>query len=531
MVSIVRVVARGAVVLLLLAVGVIGGGRVTEVVLDLTVGPPESAPVEPASAPPPGMPEPPGVPGPSDPGPPDPAPVNVGPRFDERLCPDVGSLGRRCGFLDVPESRSDPEGRRVRVAVRILARVAQGTSVGGGRRAVVLLSGGPGSPLLPEARRFEESEALRDADVIVLDMRGSGRSLPSLACGGVGLQDDSFGLRDCLVRHLLDGIDVAAYTTPEIAADIEDLRRVLGYERFDLIGLSYGTRVALEVARDFPDGVRSIVLAAPAPHGAPDRVRALELLNVVDALDAVCEVQDGCREAYGSLADLLVRAMRRAGEEGGAERIDGLSDALFDAAYSMTGVLRIPRALAAIEAGDALVLEGLIGDPGPATGRDAPLRSPDVEQNSIGLFLSALCADEPNPTQDPTYEALRERLAALGASSLHLEVVSRSLSVDSRCDLWGVPPLPEDLRAPVRSGIPTLVLTGRFDPATPPRDGDLAARTLDRAQVVVAPHLAHTPFTVDPCVDSIVGDFLARPDVPVDTGCLARAEVGRIELP
>jgi hypothetical protein len=88
-------------------------------------------------------------------------PRSPGPAFETRVCPD-GTTRRnvRCGFLDVPESRSDPEGRRVRIAVSIRQARSSASSSDEPRRAVVVLSGGPGAPLLNEAAAYQTSRAL-----------------------------------------------------------------------------------------------------------------------------------------------------------------------------------------------------------------------------------------------------------------------------------------------------------------------------------------------------------------------------------
>ena len=62
--------------------------------------------------------------------------------------------------------------------------------------------------------------------------------------------------------------DLDAYHTAAIAADVEDLRRALGYEELNLWGTSYGTWVALAAMRDHPEGIRSVILDAPLPPEA-----------------------------------------------------------------------------------------------------------------------------------------------------------------------------------------------------------------------------------------------------------------------
>lgn len=467
-------------------------------------------------------------------------------RFEERWCPGFGgfgTLGVRCGFLDVPESRDDPEGRRVRVAVSIRRGSAGSSGADAPRHAVVVLTGGPGVPLLRYAESYQRSSALSSggSDVIVLDQRGSGRSVPSLACSGFDLTvvvlQDPDDVTECARGLLIAGVDLASYSTRESAADIEDLRRALGYDSFDLIGLSYGSRLALEVVRNHPEGVRSIVLAGVVPPNAPRPNYALETAQVVTALDEVCAEQPGCRDAYGPLIDLLVRGMNRAAADGGQEKVRALNRALFDVAYWVEGLVRIPEALDLAARGDweqlRVILPVFAAD--LAASEQAPSRTAlgPEDQESAGLFLSVWCGElAERAAEDPTERPTRSRLIAAGARGAYRDSLgSASARQSEQCNLWGVASLPDTVRAAVESDVPALVLSGRFDPTTPPRYGDLAARTLPGAHVFVAPHLAHGLLLVDGCIDSIVAEFLFEPGTPPRAACLAEAVPPLIRLP
>lgn len=485
-----------------------------------------------------------------EPGPPvvrldDPVPVAAtdAPRFEERVCPDGPRPGARCGYLDVPESRSATDGRRVRIAVSIREADPDARAPGVPRRAVVVLSGGPGVPLLPDALVYQHGRALgaRDVDVVVLDQRGSGRSVPTLACRGVGigvsepLPTDPEEQIDCVARNWLLGVDLLAFSTRESAADVADLRLALGYDELDLVGLSYGSRLALAVVHDHPEVVRSIVLAGVFPPDAPDLSRAQSVARVVIELDDVCDRQPDCRATFGPLEPLLLSAMARAAEDGGPELVRMLTGALFDAAYWVEGLVNVPRALAAAAEGDWEAVRRSLPDlpdhiavlpkgPAPATG-------PSVEQESLGLFESVMCSDwDGQFIRDPTDPPLRERLAAAGAVPAHLELLDQASGL-TFCHMRGILDPIAGPRSAVESDVPTLVLSGRFDPTTPPRLGDLAARTLSRSHVVVAPHLAHGLITVDDCVDGIVAEFLARPDAMPSVACLDTMPLPVIALP
>ena len=64
-------------------------------------------------------------------------------------------------------------------------------------------------------------------------------------------------------RLVGEEINLAAYNSPASAADLNDLRLALGYKEWNLYGRSYGGRLALTVMRDYPTGIRSVILDSP----------------------------------------------------------------------------------------------------------------------------------------------------------------------------------------------------------------------------------------------------------------------------
>src|SRR6185503_15624183 len=91
------------------------------------------------------------------------------------------------------------------------------------------------------------------------------------------------------------GVDPASATSAENAADVNDLRLALGYDQWNLYGVSYGTRLALTVVRDYPQSVRSVILDSVYPlqvnlyTDLPENFdRALKVLFETCAADADC---------------------------------------------------------------------------------------------------------------------------------------------------------------------------------------------------------------------------------------------------
>ena len=117
-------------------------------------------------------------------------------------------------------------------------------------------------------------------------------------------------LSKCKETMILDHVDLAGYTSKENAADFEDLRKALGYEQWNLFGVSYGSRLGLTIMRDFPKGIRSVVLGAIfAPEN--DHINK-SLVNLENALFNVlerCKENEECRDRYPNLKERMLKSL------------------------------------------------------------------------------------------------------------------------------------------------------------------------------------------------------------------------------
>jgi pimeloyl-ACP methyl ester carboxylesterase len=102
-------------------------------------------------------------------------------------------------------------------------------------------------------------------------------------------------LLECRERLASEGVNLAAYNSAENAADLNDLRRALGLAAWNLYGISYGTRLALTAIRDFPQGLRSVVIDSVYPPQVSlfadipaNGARAFGVLFDECAADAIC---------------------------------------------------------------------------------------------------------------------------------------------------------------------------------------------------------------------------------------------------
>lgn len=458
------------------------------------------------------------------------------PRFEPGSCafrlPQGQVAGRtvRCGFVVVPERRDRPDGRRLRLAVAVLKSPAARSL----RDPIIYLNGGPGGrsqPVMDMMKGWFFEDFAGRRDVIVYDQRGIGASTPTLSCPDLEPQEsgplppqeeaqryveDALACRDRLEAR---GVDLGAYGTAESAADVDDIRRALGYDTLNLYGSSYGTLLAQRVMRDLPRSVRSVVLDAVV---APEASFVVGLsANVSRSLRGVftaCAADARCAAEHPDLAGRFSRLAARLDAEPLSFRAGGetmsvtgstLVEALALMLYATDAIPLVPRLVDDVERGDLLLLRALIGAGGEV--------SASVD---TGVQLSVLCRDI----------VPRGRLEAVAAANLGaLPAVRRAIAPSQEaffgvCERWGTVPDSSSRRAVV-SAIPTLILSGALDPVTPTSYARAVARGLSRATLVEFPGGGHgqvAPTASGECAVAIMAAFLAEPARRLDASCAAR---------
>ena len=446
-------------------------------------------------------------------------------------CADAGPRSElRCGRLPVPEEYARPELRRIDLNIV----VAPARNRAEEPLAVFVLEGGPGAPATAGADFFlEEGAAYREQhDVVMVDLRGTGASNP-LYCAplerhGVPLQrhlDEMYPpseVTEC--RSSLESrADLRQYVTSNAVEDLEMVRRALEYSKVDLHATSYGTRLATEYIRRYPEQVRTLTAigSLPPEHRMPLH-HAAGFQRAFDLLLSDCEAQVACRQAFpdlrnrwnlllGRLAQPLAYHYESADLEDGISltiRRDVFVEKLRSAMYFATGARSLPRVVDAASRDDfAPFLElALPADP------DLP---PFI---AAGAYLSFTCTD------DVSRIAAGDVFSFTGDTWLGDYRVAQQMRA---CKLWPSGSYPVALVSPVESSVPALLITGDRDPVTPPSDARRMAQGLSNARVVIVPHAGHMPFDLsDPeCIDRIMLAFLQSATVEdLDLTCIDALE-------
>jgi pimeloyl-ACP methyl ester carboxylesterase len=468
---------------------------------------------------------------------PTPEPGTELPRFEEAACEFEVPEGRdvECGYLIVAEDRDDPANERtISLHVAIFASESSQPA----DEPVVYLEGGPGGDALeaiPFAFEDRFSPFLADYTFIMFDQRGTGYSSPSLACPEntelmLELLDDILTdeeaqaenlemLGECRARLLDEGVNLDIYNSAESAADVDDLRRALGYEQLNLYGISYGTRLAQTVMRDFPEGVRSVILDSSYPIAA-DLTAELpaNASRAFETFFAGCAADPDCAGAFPDLETRFYELVAALDEQPitvpvfylfdrenyeAALRGDDLISIVFQGLYSAEIIPLLPQLIADVEAGDYELLSTLLSN---------FILNNDF--SSLGMYYAVQCAEEvPFAGEELLDEVENERLRDYYEGGAAEEAEA--------CALWNVPAAAEQENEAVSSDIPTLVLAGEYDPITPPAWGEQVAAALGSATYLEFPGLGHGVSVDHPCPLQITLDFLAAPEDEPDPGCIA----------
>jgi pimeloyl-ACP methyl ester carboxylesterase len=455
----------------------------------------------------------------------------------------IADVSAVCGTLTVPEDRADKQSRLIGLPFAILPAKAPRPA----RDPVVIFTGGPGpSPLRTVAE--QPAEALQQfplrqsRDVIVMTQRGTDLTTPlSLDCNELELDfaaGERFASEDavlqaaraCRDRLVAAGVKPGSYTTQAIARDMEDLRVLLGAKRgftqWNLVGSSYGSKLALATMRDAPKGVRSAVLDGPFPL----QERELYGAGVLDALSAVltaCNAQPACAAAYPNLQARFAAAIER------LETTPAVINGTPVRGHELLNVLR--AALAAPQAPYGVVplfMERVAqGDLASADAVLPFLSNLILAIIPEGMFYTVTCIDDAGLTTPASNEVPPD--GAGWPDAVRRLIAKNGQSLQARtCPLWteGVH-LSADVLRPLRSDIPSLITVGQFDASTPATSADILLADLTRARKVIFTGRGHGLLESDACMLTVAAAFIDDPLAAPDTSCIDAADSLRFVTP
>ena len=396
------------------------------------------------------------------------------------------------GFVRVPEQRPagvTASGRTIDLAVVRVRRTGAPASVS----AHVILAGGPGDSgveqVLGLARQGGAVFAdLVAGDVVGIDQRGTGRSVPNLSSAALyPLPLDQPGSIEAWLpiiervsmeeaaRVRASGIVLEAYNTRESADDVNVVREALGYARVTLWGRSYGTHLALATVARHPAIVDRLILVSP--EGLD---HTWKLPSQVDAVLERLESR-GAGDIVAPLTVVLARLRRQPVKAAVTHPQTGrpavITVGAFDVQWAVARALGDPRSLVTLPAAIREMRDGNFQ-------RMAQIAILQRQRAGVQSAMKLMMDLSSGATSTRLARIEREAATALLGNAINFPAMYLSRA-------WGAVDLGNDFRRPVTSDVPALIMVGDLDPRTPVENAKEVAATLSRATVITLENATH----------------------------------------
>jgi pimeloyl-ACP methyl ester carboxylesterase len=424
-----------------------------------------------------------------------------------------------CGFVTVPEDRSKPNAKQIDIHYVILPAIKNSAHA----EAFLAIAGGPGQSAIDNAAGFNRmfAKVRQNRDILLIDQRGTGRS-NILECqgdsfeGALGINEADFDVpketQACL--NALD-TDVTQYGSLNALEDFEAVRRHLGYQMLHVYGISYGTRMAQLYQRHYPEVLATVTLDGVVPMQQSVLAIGNAISRAFDLLIKDCHDNSLCGAQFPKLKADLYRVDAQLAQ---APSISQVRDPLTGEATQLTmtrakfmGAIRmalympnvralIPHAISEAAKENYQPIMGLYALTIDSTGI------------AMGMHASVVCGEDWQRLTSSQRDATMQ-------TYFGKEMVT---SFEKICAIWNIPAVAADFSAPISSDIPTLVLSGELDPATPPSWGELAMEKLTNARHFIAPYATHG-VAHQSCGNELIDELVETGSVQgLDPECLSK---------
>lgn len=428
-----------------------------------------------------------------------------------------------CGSLGVFENSELKSGRKIQLNIVVIPALNKNAT----RAPIFYLEGGPGAAATNSISLLADTTyGYREYhDIVLIDVRGTGNSNP-LHCRQLQFKKDLqqqfeemypiSAVRDCY-DSLSKLADLTQYTTTNIARDMEEVRKWLGYEKINLWGLSYGTRLAQVFIKMFPASVESCVLFSPTTtYSKMPLYHAQYAQESLNKLFEDCRKDSLCNAAYPDLKNEFVSLMQRSEERSFTYKIPLVDGTLQEIEIpwhafhtKMRSLMYMPFGMRQVP---FLIHEANNNNWEPFISL-FPNESSFDTGLAEGLYLCITC------TEDVPFISQHD------ADSLVQGTYMKRYRIDqqkSACKNWISASVPINFFEPLHSEIPTLILSGPFDPVTPPSIAKKILETLPNGYLITIPEMSHLfdGLSNEACFNSIVIDFFANPTSKPQSECV-----------
>ncbi len=427
------------------------------------------------------------------------------------------SVAAECGILTVAEDRANPEARKIDLNVAVIKSDVEKPA----QDAVVLLAGGPGQGAVDTfasvARNL--SQLLPNRHIVMVDQRGTGKSHP-LRCE---FDAEEFSditdfqspemiqwIKDC---HASLDADTRFYTTTIAIEDLESVRKALGISQWNIYGGSYGTRKGLTYMKLYPESVRSAVLDGVMPQQeAMAAAHEKNLRSTLHKIFQLCDQDTVCSERFENSEQQMWNFLQGLEQQPIELRLPNPTTGDYEAFtfsrdYAVLGLRMF--AYSPETMGMLPLLVSLANNDQPENlAQQAFMVTASLSENlNNALELSIICAEDAPflPEAEITENSL------FGSEFITM--------MKSRCDYWQSDVVDASFKDPVVSDVPTLLLSGEYDPVTPPEFAETVLQTLSNGQHLVAKGQGHIVGSRG-CMPKLLTDFIKDPKTELDTECM-----------
>ena len=426
-----------------------------------------------------------------------------------------------CGQLLVPEDHDRPEGKKISISYVVLKSEDPDSKA----YPMIHFTGGPGGQSLRRLDRYLANPILKYRDIIRFDQRGIGLSnaLPDLTTWIFGLiaedltsEEEYAKMKGLILQLKLEcmeqGIEIDMYNTFQSARDVGMLMNHLNYEKYNLRGGSYGTRIARVVADMFPEKIHTAIYDSPAPHRSDYLTTRLEdysasLRKVFD----YCNGRPDCKAKYPNLESDYFEVLRMLESSPITANYENKpyvlnpQDAIFMIRYELyrnDSRSRVPRYIRALKERDLAWINSV-------------LRYRGISASNFAMFLTCENYEEYDHTLDD--RDIQEKYESLDLMPNELALFT-SLYKSSRNFLSQY--ASDEMIRYKTSEIPSLMFINYYDPVTPPENVQIFQQTLEDSRAFILNEGGHGGGDMD-CKRDIMHDFMENPNVEdLNVSCL-----------
>ncbi len=437
------------------------------------------------------------------------------------------------GYLEVLENRQAPNSRTIEIPVYIFKSRSENPK----KDPIIYTVGGPGSTTMPTAQYMNYYKYLDDRDFILVEQRGNYYAKPHLDCPewsqaiyesnqpnfDLGNYDNLFeqSAKSCRDRLEQQGIDLDGYNTNEIASDINDLVNVLEIDEYNLLTISYSTKIAQVLMRDYPDKIRSVVMDSPLPLEVNyDEESVQNLMESIMALLSDCEINKGCNSAYPDLKKRFFEYLKEKTENPLVVGVEHPKNGKMETFYlqgedlitvftsaSTGSIPNVPLEINKLLNNDLTSvkeqLSYIFQEPGGGAG--------------IGMRLSVWCAEE-NPFNSID-KVKNETIKYPEVKGLSPAVYDNKI-----CEIWSVEKVAEIENQAVKSDIPVLFINGEYDNETPVKWARSMTANFANSHHLIFIGWKHTPTTnwSNQCAMELANEFFNNPKQKPSSDCFGQ---------